>query len=170
MHSSALRSSLTGPEWRCVDCCTIHKSFIITVLPQPWLTLCHHDNHCVSLCFQAPRTGLSQILLLYSWWSECCFDGWMKATPSDLDRYRKTNKRFCFRAAQIYFFFAMRADGDIWSALVWQTAAHKDGRVWSLFQRAKQMGEHCCRVSTDKKTLKDDLKSRHEWDMKKTNI
>lgn len=64
MHGSALRSSLTGPKWRCVYCGTIQKSFIITVLPQPCLALCHHDNHCVSLCFQAPRTGLSQILLL----------------------------------------------------------------------------------------------------------
>lgn len=168
MHSSARRSSLTGPEWRCVYCGTIHKSFIITVLPQPWLTLCHHDNHCVSLCFQAPRTGLSQILLLYSWSFECWFDGWMKGTPrgaeSDLDKRKKTNKWVRFRAAQLR---STRTDADVWSALVWQTAAHNDGRVWSLFQRAKQMGERCCRVSTDKKTLKDDLKPIHEWDMEK---
>lgn len=107
MHSSALRSSLTGPEWRCVYCGTIHKSFIITVLPQPWLTLCHHDNHCVSLCFQAPRTELSQILLLYSWSSECWFDGWMKGTlrgaASDLDRNIKTNKRFLLLSSTALF-------------------------------------------------------------------
>lgn len=64
MHGTAPRSSLTGPEWRCVYCGTIQKSFIITVLPQPCLALCHHDNHCVSLCFQAPRTGRSLMLLL----------------------------------------------------------------------------------------------------------
>lgn len=92
----------------------------------------------------------------------------MKGTPrgaaSDLDRNIKTNKCFCFRAAQLC---STRTAGHVWSALVWQTAAHNDGRVWSLFQRAKQMGEHCCRVSTDKKALKDDLKSIHEWDMEK---
>lgn len=63
MHGGALCSSLTGPQWRSVYCGTIQKSFIITVLPQSCLALCHHDNHCVSLCFQAPRTRLSQIVL-----------------------------------------------------------------------------------------------------------
>lgn len=107
MHSSVLRSSLTGPKWRCVYCGTIHKSFIITVLPQPWLTLCHHDNHCVSLYFQASRTGLSQILLLYSWSSECWFDGWMKGTPrraaSDLDRNIKKKKWFLLPSSTALF-------------------------------------------------------------------
>lgn len=107
MHGSTLRSSLTGPEWRCVYCGTIQKSFIITVLPQPCLALCHHDNHCVSLCFQAPRTGLSQILLhtaeglnveeqdcyrsvrLIAWWTMN-----KRSRGSDLDTDFKTNKGF----------------------------------------------------------------------------
>lgn len=105
MHGSVLCSSLTGPQWRSVYCGTIQKSFIITVLPQSCLALCHHDNHCVSLCFQAPRTRLSQIVLPQlaqraecrgaeaKWWSyDAAADRVIKhrnfvtLTASDLDR------------------------------------------------------------------------------------